>query len=741
MIDIGRFTCLALVFACGTLCRADALSVGFAERAVVDVPQGVSNQADVVRVAHRGVLDKTGSGDWTLPLAFFQSLGETEIDVRSGSLTLAALDAAPPMAEPTGVMGNAALWMDATRNVVVSNGADGVAYATTWKDVRETKDAVPYDFVRAVWRWSNSDAEWTVTNAPPQLRVEADGTASGVFFGRYRSGRWMQFQGAATDDGGDAETIDGVLHAFVVYRAVDSYWYVAGTTSEGVQPLHPGYSSAGIGGPYTSSAVNRSPVAYTARMFLDGVHADPTVTPVVEGRRLLEWDWRGAPAWFNAFANGGSKYCRPNSESRQGGDDLCEVLLFTNRLTEAERMEVSDWLVRKWRTPRPNGGLSLAVADGAAVNVDAPVASLDVVGEGLVVKRGAGETTMTAGAAFTGAVSVEGGSLAVSECASYLPTPGETATADVNPLGVALSSSRADGTGAFVKRGSATLHLSAIPEGVERVDVAEGELAFRPRTARSTVAPGDRTAAEIANGSFELDSPSTFYTAKDSTMTWSGWTYGRADDGGSADYYAAIQDWSKYNLWSMPNLAPDGTCAMAFRGLSFARTDVAVPVEGVYEISFASWSRNLNPAYLEVWFGPADGTMARLRRTAPMESAVVRYQTLETPRLAPGAYRLEFRSRAPNTGSSPLVDDVKMALKARTSAPAPLPVPNGGFEDVAAIVGSAVKRASRLPETSRTDGRSRRRGRISWDWPFAASRTVRASRTSGRPLCGTASCS
>ena len=38
---------------------------------------------------------------------------------------------------------------------------------------------------------------------------------------------------------------------------------------------------------------------------------------------------------------------------RAGGEYICEMLLFTNRLSEVERVSVSNWLLAKWRDAVP----------------------------------------------------------------------------------------------------------------------------------------------------------------------------------------------------------------------------------------------------------------------------------------------------------------------------------------------------------------------------------------------------
>ncbi len=147
-----------------------AVAVGFRERGKVDVAADATvTQDSPVWVSHEGTLDKVGGGEWVLPPTMVLSPGKTEINVRDGSVTVPAeAGTAPTLTEPTDILNKAVFWVDATRNLVTSNGEDGVDYVLAWKDARETKSAVPFDYPRAV-------AKYTVTNVPPQVRQNAAG--------------------------------------------------------------------------------------------------------------------------------------------------------------------------------------------------------------------------------------------------------------------------------------------------------------------------------------------------------------------------------------------------------------------------------------------------------------------------------------------------------------------------------------------------------------------------------------
>ena len=114
-----------------------AVAVGFRERGKVDVAADAPVTQDApVWVSHEGELDKVGDGDWVLPPAMVLSPGKTEITVRDGSVTVPAeAGTTPTLTEPTDILNRAVFWADATRNVVVSNGEDGVDYVLAWKEI------------------------------------------------------------------------------------------------------------------------------------------------------------------------------------------------------------------------------------------------------------------------------------------------------------------------------------------------------------------------------------------------------------------------------------------------------------------------------------------------------------------------------------------------------------------------------------------------------------------------------
>ena len=653
----------ALCASAALTCAADVdVAVGFRERCKVDVPEGTTaTQSGAVWISHDGTLDKVGGGEWVLPASAVLSPESQVIVVRDGSVTVpAGAGAAPALTEPTAIMNKAAFWVDATRNVVVSNGADGVDYVLEWKDVRETKSAVPFDYPRAV-------AQYTVTDVPPQIRQNAAGQDM-VYFGEYHSGRWMGF--VSPSSGSAVKTVSNILHSFIVYKAANSYWYLVGSQGA-AQTYHPNMSSANLGEPYTAFNTATSRQSLGVRGYLNGKAVDLTEECVRAGCKLLEHDFRGLPGEADDFANG-------NYANRQGGEDLCEVVLFTNRLTEVERIQVEAWLMRKWHLEGDSANLSFAVARGACVNVEGEKFPA-VSGEGRIVKLGESTATFSDqrdASAFAGTLAINSGTVVMRDEVAVEAAAGKRIHSGRVADGDHLSYFSDAGSGTFAKSGAGNVQLESVPDDVKLIDVRGGVLTLAAPAVATTVAAGSADAA-IQDGSFETYTGTGFVAAKETPATNCGWTYGRME-GDTTDSYALI--WNAIignNSWTLPRITADGECVMIFRRNSFAYTEVTIPQDGTYELSFAVSRRANGYPYLDVFFGPDGNNLTLVTRAACLDENVYTYQSVTLPNVKAGTYRLECRP-ATNGNLSPLLDDVKVRLVSRPGAA--FLIPNGGFE-------------------------------------------------------------
>ena len=143
------------------------------------------------------------------------------------------------MEAPVAVLNTARLWMDATRNYVLSSGT---TFVSEWHDVRETKAEAPFDYPRAVSRWNTSTAANAVANALPEVTTLDNGKQA-FWFGGYRSGRYMAFLSPSeSDPAATPFSLSDITEAFIVYSFTNTFTYLFGKVS-GTSDFHPGSSN------------------------------------------------------------------------------------------------------------------------------------------------------------------------------------------------------------------------------------------------------------------------------------------------------------------------------------------------------------------------------------------------------------------------------------------------------------------------------------------------------------------
>ncbi|MBP8802608.1 MAG: hypothetical protein KBI41_13865, partial [Kiritimatiellae bacterium] len=194
-----------------------------------------------------------------------------------------------------------------------------------------------------------------------------------------------------------------------------SYGYVFGSMSGGMPDFHitdftTGSPTAMIWHPneWSTTAVRQG------RTYLDGVHIDGTALPPKRGWQLLAVAMADKLSQAANFFNDRGIM---SSGKRAGGDNLCEVAVFTNRLSETERMLVQSYLMQKWLGTKAQippivhaSASGTVIADAAENNTLA----LRLNGDGTIQKQGAGlailEATPASSSIFRSAV-VQSGTL------------------------------------------------------------------------------------------------------------------------------------------------------------------------------------------------------------------------------------------------------------------------------------------------------------------------------------------
>jgi hypothetical protein len=559
---------LGLTFANG----AEPVTVGVGEFAAFGDD---TNETYTNRWIVDGELRKTGTGTTTLPLANLSSRAGTirvvdgELDVSSdGSYTLEPV--------PTNLLNRAAFWFDVHTNVVVDESGSNVLQ---WADVRESDANGPYSYFRAVSQTNLSREGYSLY--PAYFSSDTNDVRPYIDFGGYWSGQWMAWKNPSNDNI-RLTTIRNVFMVFGTHNNVHTF--LLGDSS--LADFAPG-GGGNAWGPLWTPSLN-APVS-CGRTFLDREQVDGLNTYPNGNYQLLDIETAMGGSAANFFND--RNLASASAGYRQGGERLCEVLVYTNLLTETERLTVEQYLWQKWLSTRQDTPM-LSAADGKTAVVDIAadtVQDLEIGGDGLFIKRGDGilQTALTGSTPdFNGELGLENG-----EVNPTIPLPLRLTDGGVQ---VAVTSNRLSATSIasanrLVKQGDGELFLHTVPANVTDVTVDAGIL----HVLQACVAEAWPTnpVGYIPNPSFE--SFQSDVTGEWKTLnlesTWYGWTVVSNDIQIVNNAHSPIASGS----FCPPGTVLDGTCALVLSVRGWMSTTMTLPVDGVYELSF--WAATRTP--------------------------------------------------------------------------------------------------------------------------------------------------
>lgn len=641
-------------------------------------------------------LQKIGGGTLVLPLTRLPQGVDVDIAVRDGALGVSAFDPSDVDSPiPNEVLAKAALWLDATMDGKVAyTASNGVDWVDAWYDVRETGNSdVGYSHLRAL-------PNLGPTNMPPQLVVK-DGIKS-VWFGGYPSGISMDWCGA---DGSVREITD-IRHVFIMYGVYESHGFVLGTRSVSrfhIMDTTRGLPTSSICEPFCTDAG----AAYCGRVFVNGRLVEPCITGQLKQNQfqLLEYDCCGILGYASNFFND-RNYFRNNPSypqnggNRIGGDYIAEALIFTNELTEIERMSVGTYLMNKHLggvSPVP----SIAVAEGAQVGVDAKILDRASVmsGDGevkFVCDGGAVTIPPMVGYGFSMPTDISGGIFGLSNRHMLKLHDGDSLTIEQTGYGNPVASISGDaGQGRISKEGNGSATVSALPETVTSVVVRAGTLHLAAVEKKSGVPiGGSATAAVFENPDFEVDGIDTNseYRTEQNVGGWN--LVGVKNDLNciifiSGDGTGAAWG-SSGGIYGSPLPTPDGGTAMMFKGDVSAWTSVSVPCDGIYELSFNAASRVPSGSLpLDVCIGKDEDSLVKVGSFMPTQKSYMKF-TFTVPYLDAGEYQFWFRSRQLGEDKAAAVDNIRMKLLSGLPLRSNV-IPNGSFEDIEGAYNSGFK--------------------------------------------------
>lgn len=670
---------------------ANEVSSGFADFAVKNVATGeTALQSEAVRTASYGAAVKTGGGTWVVPL---ETLGETTpnaLVVREGALILTNGCVAPVAAEPTDVLAKAAMWlsaMDGERKMKTALDGDDTC-VEAWFDVRETDVENPrHWFCTTNFVAQNAGKTSFVPGKTCPTLVEKEGTPS-VWFGEQCSGQTMDWR---LPNGSYRGSSNDVQHIFVVHGVYRSWGFLLGASDPartgGAIPTRDTYLHVGSYGRNDSWGVlfaENSVRPKDSTTFVNGAFTDTTTTTPREGFQLLNLNFNALPVGVNAFFND-----RDKTDGRCGGGYIAEAIVFTCRLTEAERIAVEAWLMQKWGIANGNAPGRIAVAEGARVEArlsrDASPGK-EFAGRGTLVKYGSDAVLTLANradfCAMPLAVDVAEGGVVV-KANPLVVRAGLAYSTERIDDGVSVSVAGSGDAARAVKSGDAEISVSSIGDGVSVLRLNAGRTVFRPADDGRIVDSGSGGEVAVRNGSFENP-------PQESTKSWDRNAAGAINDwylkmNGISDSKAV---WVRYDGTVQQNTTdappPDGNYFFAIKRSGSVSQVINIPEQGYYEISFFTAGRadNAPSRSMDVSLVDENASITNLfgRVTAIRGNHFVR-QRLRKYVPAAGEYRLLFDITPPEDGVVCL-DDIRVTRVPFAKDEA-WPIPNGDFESLA----------------------------------------------------------
>lgn len=568
-----------------------------------DVPAGETVTRTGLLAIGDGVVYKTGAGTWRIPLNTLMPSASSKIVVCEGRVDVVEGGTPPDVPEPAWLRTRAALWLSARADEAQID-ADDAGRVATWYDVRETDRAAPH------YMYGLPIDDFDRGGAP--VRDAFDGRPS-VSFGGYGSGIALRFM----DTNGVQHAASDVLHFYVVHGVRKNVGVLAGTSVAWSNALAMGGEAPYFPENWNENNTNRVGVAYYAsgsgvpdtRFSRNGtVCPGQTAVP-----RAGAWEVAG----FNRLAKAECidalfRECLPDTlpHHRSGGDAVGEVLLFTQRLTEAERVELEAYLMRKWGVWSPSRPtVEVAEAAQAVVSVGAGETAFlpaGAAGAGTLVKTGAGTLAdhPASGWARNGlAIALREGTLRTRALAPLRAEGGRRVTVEKTPTRADnVATVAAADAGTFVKDGAEDAEVAAVAPDVARLRVARGRLRVTGGDAAVAAwAPAPPVAVPLVNAGFETPPAGAvdgawFCDNRTDEVSLPGW---RVVARNQATWMRADTTSADERMGTFRGRPPEGMAFMALRQGSEVSQQVVLPSAGRYELTL--WTTGQAREYRQVF--------------------------------------------------------------------------------------------------------------------------------------------
>jgi len=716
ILSVIRSALCAAVAASGASAFAEEVVAGYQETRTVNVADDAV-QADPVVLAPRGAVRKTGEGEWTVPTSALFLQEETKLEVADGALKLQPA-AAPAAAAPDGVsniLAKAGMWFDVRNAASLVKSGDNV---TEWLDTREKGTAGSYAYGRGV-----ADVQFFegVNEKYPVVQTDAESGLTGLYFGGPQSGRWMKFLTPS-----DKKCDCYAYHVFVVHGVRTGLGNILGLRKGDDKSTYAntaffaGNSSAKTFSPLWMMSSDETPAIATARTYVNGAFYEGmrvgfygAYYDYPKGYTLLEAELLRKPGRVNCFYNDrgytGSYFngrtmpaeFQSGGSVRQGGDYLGEVVLFTNRLTTAERLAVGRYLTNKWFGVQRPAKLDLAAADAGSVELVTPEEGQEslpwsMAGDGALVKNDTDDTLLPRDSLtnFVGHL-VLGANADAHHWGDYpfaLAVGRKYYSADANDRRYTTARTTGVAADTCETYGSGEIKVDAVATNVAKLKVQAGTLRLTAPT--EGVGPlygtSRRVRATVPNPSFEIGTQSNGRGISNES-SYEGWHAEYTADGGYSEVFVWNRNGTYNNTGAWPPIAntmPDGDCALALKKNASAWTEIDVPEDGVYRLSFYAGMRFYEDFdrlghRLELAVGDAEPSVFGHFMCVACDN-VYRPYSYRLPFLAKGKHKLWFRSPGDNDDRMTLIDCVSVE---REESDDDWLLPNGNFESLSSVKG------------------------------------------------------
>ena len=705
---INRWMPLLGAVAVGAAALADGIVIGRQENGGVDVAAGETQSVtSPLEISAGGTFIKRGSGTLNLPVAACETVSNrVSYQVLAGTLNVTEDSVtAPALAVPSCVTEKAAAWFSAIDNDFITT--DGSGNVVNWYDARETGVTDPgFTPTRRYMAYACADGK----AGCPQTKTSFLGH-NAVYFGGYAArnlGGYMQL----TKTDGTKDALAFVWNVFYVHGVHNALGTVIGCS---VQPgdfmLGGSTVSVPAGGllGLNYCRADAVPGLFASRYFRNGRYCDPFQEWMYQDTfECVDVDFAGNATSFDCF------YSNRHADNRFGGDYISEAIVFTNRLTETERMQVERYLLKKWNLMPTSGTVpAFGIADGATAALRADLTTLTSAaatnvlpvvfkGTGEVRLEGTGTRVLAPDSFndFHGTLDVGTGTffsrfglfpaVAAEAGKRYATTLNRLTPGKDVRNGLSLKTATA-AAGEVEKTGPETLPFARVAPDVKRIRVREGTLSLRGAAPVTRYVANGVISATFPNPNMEKvqyadPNGNRGRRAMSNGETRDGWTL--VSSGFTGGYVVGPLLRSGYE-WGYE--IPEGRQALFIfssngtDGYATLHTTVTFPYAGAYRVSWRATSSifaSTTPLRYSIIFGRDFASAEVVHHAfngvvgAPRET-----MRLEVPEA--GTYCFGFRvDENYGTYYAMIFDDVRAEQETVLPATEVVAIPNGDFEQV-----------------------------------------------------------